>query len=62
MQEYVEGKRKRGRPNRDGQMTYTQLSLENLLEKSWRRDEWKIIYYERRNVPPTMSYVPGVSN
>ena len=40
----MEGKRKRGRPKRgwtDDLIDYIQLSLDDLLEKSWRQDESK---------------------
>ena len=55
MQGYVEGKRNRGRPKRNwmNDLTeYTHLSLGNLLEKPWNRDEWKELCYGRRNVLP----------
>ena len=55
MQGYVEGKRNRGRPKRNwmNDLTeYTFLSLGNLLEKPWNRDEWKKLCYGRRNVLP----------
>ena len=62
MQEYVEGKRNRGRPKRNWMndiSEYTHLSLGNLLEKPWNRDEWKKLcknlefrIYGRINVLP----------
>ena len=48
MQGYVEGKRNRGRPKRNcmNDLTeYTHLSLGNLLEKPWHRDEWEKLCY-----------------
>ena len=55
MQVYVEGKRNRGRPKRNwmNDLTeYTHLSLGNLLEKPWNRDEWKSCVTEKEMCSP----------
>ena len=66
MQGYFEGKRNRDRPKRNwmNDLTeYTHLSLGNLLEKPWYRDEWKkVVLRKKKCAPPTMFDVTGLSN